>query len=210
MRRSIFLVPALLTLTACEDDGSRRVSRDAPPPAAVVAPGQRAAQLPDQLEGLAAELETAMRGEPDHLLTAEAITDQLIHAPRSVDWLAIGYDVEARLRQLQAMADGLVARLRRGATLDDVGEEVELLLTAVRDLQGQLRLAGGGAAPPTLDSLLAQDPLRDVGAASLGGLTGSSARSDTASGGGGAAGGGRSGPLGTPVRVAPDTSSDGR
>ena len=151
----------------------------------------------DQLDQLTAELSAAVEGEPDHLLRAEAITDRLLQAPRRVDWLATGYDVEARLRQLQAMADGLVARMRRGTTLSEVGPEVALLRAAVADLQEQLRVPGGGAPPPTLDSLLAQDPLRDVGAASLQALTAEPEAEETpeqeTTGSGG-------GPLGTPVQ----------
>ncbi|NIP77977.1 MAG: hypothetical protein GWM90_01745, partial [Gemmatimonadetes bacterium] len=76
--------------------------------------------LADQLHELSGELSRATAGEADGVLTAEAISDRLIHAERPVDWLASGYDVEARLRQLQAMADRVVARLRRGASLADV------------------------------------------------------------------------------------------
>lgn len=159
---------AAVALSACDlGDGSRSVPRDAPPAAAVVAPGMEKESLAEQLQDLEAELERAMAGEPDRLLPAEAITDRLIHARRPVDWLATGYDVEARLRQLQAMADRVVARLRRGASLESVETDVATMRAAVADLMEQLSRPGGGAAPPTLDSLLAQDPLRDVQSASL-------------------------------------------
>lgn len=197
-----------MTLAACEGDaGSRRVSRDAPPAAAVVAPTRRSVGLAEQLGELAGELEAASAGAPDRLLTAEAITDQLMDAPRTLDWLGTGYDVEARLRQLQAMADGLVARLRRGATLDEVRPEIGLLQASVADLEAQLGSPGGGPAPPSLDSLLAQDPLRDVGAASLRRVVGGA---DSASADGATGGGGRGGPLGRPVPTASDTTGDGR
>lgn len=109
-----------------------------------------------------AEIELALAGEPERILTAEAITDQLLHAPREVDWLATGYLVEARLRQIQALADAVVAKLRRGATLAAVEDDLVTIRTAIQDLQAQLALPGGGPAPPPLEQLLAQDPLRDA------------------------------------------------
>ncbi len=162
----LVLIPA-----ACGGDREVRVSRDAPPAAAVVAPGMERQSLLDQLRAMEVELQGAEDGDPDRVLTAEAISDQLISAPRPVDWLAGGYYVEARLRQLQALADRVVAQLRRGASVEQVDEEVAILRMAVQDLQGRLAQPGGGAAPPPLDSLLNQDPLRDVQAASLRGVS---------------------------------------
>ena len=170
MRRFLILSLTPVLLAGCDDDGGLRVPRAAPPAAAVVAPGMETETLEEQLTDLVAEVERARAGEPDRVLMAEAITDRLIHAQRPVDWLASGYDVEARLRQLQAMADRVVARLRRGATIEEVQRELATVQTAVEDLQAQLGRPGGGSAPPTLDSLLAQDPLRDVEAASLAGV----------------------------------------
>lgn len=169
MRR---LLTALLILipAACDDAGSERVPRDAPPAAAVLAPGREAARLDAQLADLEAEVGRALAGEPERLLTAEAITDGLLHADRPVDWLGTGYDVEARLRQIQSLADRLVALLRRGAALENVEADIETLRASVRDLREQLARPGGGSAPPTLDSLLAQDPLRDVSAPSMRGV----------------------------------------
>lgn len=172
MRRAMFqrlLAPTLLLLTtACADaDADARIPRNAPPAAAVVAPGMETATLADQLAELNNELQRALDGEPQRLLPAEAITDRLIDAERSADWLASGYDVEARLRQLQAMADRVVSLLRRGATVESVEEQVTTMQRATEDLQRQLAATGGGAAPPPLDSLLAQDPLQDVQSASL-------------------------------------------
>lgn len=206
MRR--FLTGLALLAVACGDGvGDGRVPREAPPAAAVLAPGQEAETLSEQLADLDAELERALAGEPERVLTAEAITDRLIHARRPVDWLAPGYDVEARLRQLQAMADRVVAMLRRGASLANVEGDLETIRLAVVDLEEQLQQPGGGPAPTPLDSLLAQDPLRDVQARSLEGVA---PRTDSA-------GDGmpepvvtpaQSGPLGTPVRARRDTTGE--
>lgn len=169
MNRSLILL-LVLSPAACGGDGEQRVSRDAPPAAAVVAPGMERQSLADQLKAMEVELQAAQDGDPDRVLTAEAISDQLISAVRPVDWLADGYDVEARLRQLQALADRVVAQLRRGASVGQVDEEVAVMREAVRDLQERLAMPGGGAAPLPLDSLLEQDPLRDVQASSLRGV----------------------------------------
>lgn len=204
--RRLLLVPLVL-LPACDRETTLRMPREAPPAAAVVAPGMGTETLDEQLRKFEAEIQRAGQGDPERLLTAEAISDQLIHARRSVDWLANGYSVEARLRQLQTMADRIVSLLRRGASLESVEDDVAIMLAAVQDLQRRLETHGGGAAPPSLEALLEQDPLRDVEAASL-----ADVRDD-----GGAAGDStvqpevrpaRSGPIGTPI-TPPDTTPDG-
>jgi hypothetical protein len=159
MRRLILL---FLTLGAgaCDLAPDRGpVGRDPPPAAALLAPG-RDMPLLEKLDAIMAEIELAVEGEPARVLTAEAMTDQLLHAPRDVDWLATGYSVEARLRQIQAKADGIVAMLRRGASLAAVEAELAVLRADVQDLRRQLQLPGGGPAPPTLETLLAQDPMQ--------------------------------------------------
>jgi hypothetical protein len=162
MRRLILILPLTLSVWACDiRQDQSRVARDAPPAAAVLAPGQ-GVDLSEMLTRIDREIEEAMAGEPDRVLTAEAMSDQLLHVPRDVDWLATGYSVEARLRQIQAQADGIVAMLRRGASLAAVEPDLRTLQASIRDLQRQLALPGGGAAPPTLETLLAQDPLRDA------------------------------------------------
>jgi hypothetical protein len=160
--RRLILVPVMLLLPACDFRQDQRVvAREAPPPAAMLAPGQ-GVDLTEMLRLIEAEVDLALDGDPSRVLTAEAMTDQLLHAPRDIDWLATGYSVEARLRQIQAQADAVVARMRRGATLAGVDADLRTLRASVQDLQRQLALPGGGAAPPTLETLLAQDPLRDA------------------------------------------------
>lgn len=178
MRPLLILLLAVPAVAACGDRGEVRVSEEAPTSAAALAPGMEAENLDEQLSKLEAELARAADGEPDRVLTAEAITDRLIHAERSMDWLAAGYSVQARLRQLQAMADRVVSRMRRGATLQSVEEDVATMRAAVEDLQRQLAVPGGGDAPPPLDSLLQQDPLRDVESDALRGVLGGSESDD--------------------------------
>lgn len=149
-------------MLACDIGQDRgRVGREAPPPAAVLAPGSDATLL-DQLRLVEDQVDLALGGEPARILTAEAMTDQLLHAPREVDWLATGYSVESRLRQIQARADAIVAMMRRGSTVSAVDSDLQLLKADVQDLQRQLQMPGGGPAPPPLEALLAQDPLRDA------------------------------------------------
>lgn len=153
---------ALAVAGCARDPGQERLEgRDTPPPAAMVSPRQEAEALDSQLQRLLAELAAGMEGDPERLLQAEAISDGLLEARRPFDWLATGYDVEARLRQLQAMADRVVAHLRRGADLAAVAEDVEAMANSLNDLRAQLAAGQGGPAPPTLDSLLARDP-RDL------------------------------------------------
>lgn len=162
MRRLILTVPVTLAIMACDlAPETGRMGSEPPPAAAVLAPGQDV-PLIEHLDMVLAEIDRALDGEPTRVLTAEALTDQLLHAPRDVDWLATGYSVEARLRQIQAQADAIVASLRRGSTMSVMEPDLQTLRESVRRLQQQLQLPGGGAAPPTLETLLAQDPLRDA------------------------------------------------
>lgn len=162
MRQLIRTIPLTLVFLACDlSPDQTRTVREAPPAAAVLAPG-RDASLIEQLRSVENEIDLALEGETERAYTAEAMTDQLLHAPRDVDWLATGYLVEARLRQIQAKADGIVAMLRRGAPPATIEPELITLKTAVQDLQRQLQLPGGGPAPPRLEQLLDQDPLRDA------------------------------------------------
>lgn len=197
MRRLVVMAPVVLALVACDirqDQG--RVGREAPPPAAVLAPGQDV-DLLEQLRRVEAEVDLALEGDPGSVLTAEAMTDQLLHAPRDIDWLATGYSVEARLRQIQSLADGIVAAMRRGTSVTGMEPELQLLRASIRDLQQQLQLPGGGDAPPSLETLLAQDPMKDaqtrVGAAA--GPAGQTPAATTSPAGR---------PLGTPVESPPD------
>jgi hypothetical protein len=161
MRRLMILSMAA-GLAACDlAPESGRVGRDPPPAAALLAPDQDA-DLLEELAAVVAEIDSALEGEASRVLAAEAMTDQLMHAPREVDWLATGYSVESRVRQIQAKADAIVAVMRRGASLSAVEPDLQTLRADVEDLRRQLQLPGGGPAPPTLETLLAQDPMRDT------------------------------------------------
>ena len=89
------------------------------------------------------------------MLDAERITDRLLETAPPVEWLPEQYSVDANLRQFQAAADRIVARLRRGATKRDVDEEIAELAASVAHVRQVLEEGTGTTAPPELDSLLA-------------------------------------------------------
>ena len=206
-RLLVLSVAAAACGTADSSDG---VSRDAPPAAAVLAPGQ-AGDLSDELRRLVAELDQALADEPERILTAEAMSDRLMQARRPTDWLATGYDVEARLRQMQTMADRLVAMLRRGMPMTAVESDVRTMQMAVQDLLDELERSSPRPKPLSLDTLLARVARGEGGTG--GGLSHlprvapppSTAPADSA-GPVGTGTSGSGGPLGVPVR---DTTGGG-
>ena len=129
-----------------------------PPPAAALS-GTAAIGMERRLAALEADLTRVLEdqlgdeSEP-YLLRAEASTDRLLEEQPEFAWLASGYLVEARLRQIQALADRTVAELRRGVAKELVLEDVAALRTAVRDLREHLSNAASSDVPPSLDSLL--------------------------------------------------------
>jgi len=136
------------------------MSAPPPPPAALIAPVRESMSLETKLARLEAELGLALeRGDLDararaRIFRAEAITDRILETDPPFVWLAEGYDVEARLRQLQALADRVVAEVRRDEPKERVFQDVARLKEQVARLRVALRTPGG-MPPPPLDSLLA-------------------------------------------------------
>lgn len=129
------------------------------PPAAAFL-GQGAVGLEARLDAIEADLATLLeQGLDDErqilVLRAEAMTDRLLEDEPSAAWLASGYLVEARLRQIQALADRVVSEMRRGVARELVLEDIAALRESVADLRTRLGQPGNSAPPPTLDSLLA-------------------------------------------------------
>lgn len=147
------------TLIACgrnpEDEAT---SASAPPPAAALS-GQHQS-LDAGLRLLEIELAEAVKSNLDsddaerRLLQAEAITDRLLETDLPFHWLKRDYSVEASVRQIQALADRIVAQLRNGLDADDIATDVRDLRVRVRSLRTALS-QGGGPPPVSLDSLLA-------------------------------------------------------
>lgn len=137
------------------------MSAPPPPPAAIIAPVRESMSLGEKLERLQTELDAALaRGELDavtraRIFRAEAITDRILEAPPPFEWLAADYDLEAWLRQLQAMADRIIAELRRDELEQRILEDTGRLREAVVALRIELARPGAGTRPTPLDTLLA-------------------------------------------------------
>jgi hypothetical protein len=159
--RLIFLLVLATGLLACRRNPEDKAVSDPTPPPAAAMTGQHQS-LDEGLRSLEAEISGAMENDlegqaaKNHLMQAEAITDRLLEADLPFYWLrARDYSVESMVRQIQALADRVVAKLRNGMDGQD-------LLVDVRDLRQKVLLlrrdltAGGGPAPMSLDSLLAR------------------------------------------------------
>jgi hypothetical protein len=161
MMKRGYLILVCLGAVGCNRAADVEVAAvGAPPPAVVLTSALGPLSLHDKLYLLERELAAgAARGKVDdeaiaRYFRAEAITDRLLASDAPYRWLALGYDVEARIRQIQSLADRVVAQLRRGAPEAGIQEDVAELRRQVADLQGALA-EPGGAAPPSLDALLA-------------------------------------------------------
>jgi hypothetical protein len=170
LRRRAVIV--LLLLAGCQR--LEEPTQEAEPPASAIAP-IGGAPLSKALELLDRELVAAIRGRlegdgRDSFLRAEAISDRLLETQYPFRWLRAGsYSVDARLRQVQALADRVLAQLRSGQPRDQVLGDVQLLRRNVLELR-QALAQGGGPAPPPLDRLLAgRDTLDLFGAEGPGG-----------------------------------------
>ena len=172
--RTIQLLSLSLIVAACDRAGADLTTGDGdaqlPPPAAAMST-ESGLGLDSRLERLEADLgrviEAGLNDESQvYILAAEATTDRLLEEQPTADWLRTGYLVEARLRQIQALADRIVSELRREVADELILEDVAALRASVRDLRAQLAAQGNGAAPPSLDSLLAgyaNDPRPGLG-----------------------------------------------
>lgn len=189
-------------------DGAESGEQSQLPPAAALS-AETGLSLESRLERLDADLGAVLDGDLDEssqaaLLAAEAITDRLLEEQPGVEWLGTGYYVEARLRQIQALADRIVAELRRDVARELILEDVAALRLAVRDLRERLHATNNGSAPPPLDTLLLASVNDRIG---LGGVPAGSSgtASDSASGTVPAAeaepvAAPEGGPLGEPIR----------
>lgn len=154
----LFPVMAAACQPSPEED---RMSAPPPPPAAMIAPVRDMMPLDVQLGRLQAELAAAIRRNriddvsADRVYRAEAITDRILESDPAIRWLASDYDLEAWLRQLQALADRIVAQIRRDAPEEGILRDMDRLYTSVTELRAELARDGGGQPPTPLDSLLA-------------------------------------------------------
>ena len=168
-RSSMMRTPSLcvlVLLAACQRGDEPRGA--AAPPAAAIAP-IGGARLSDALELMDRELVAAIRGGLegeglDSFLRAEAISDRLQETRYPFRQLRSGnYSVDARLRQIQALADRVLAQLRSGESRDAVSRDLQLLRRTVLELRMALA-EGGGPAPVPLERLLAGRDTLDLDA----------------------------------------------
>lgn len=154
------LVLLLILAAGCKRNPEEQsVSDPAPPPAAALA--QRMT-LDESLKELEKELSEALGAGLDsdgvnRILRAEAITDRLLETEMPFTWLRNAYSLDSYVRQLQAMADRLIALMRSGADTDVLITETTVLRRKVIYVRQALAL-GGGKSPLPLDSLLAAHP----------------------------------------------------
>ena len=158
---------AVSCLTGCWDAPRDAPAQAAPPPAAALAPLSSAHTLDQALVLLEVELQAAVANNLEgngvaSVLRAEAITDRLLETRQPFEWIAADqYFVDARIRQIQAEADRIVAQIQSGVARDTVVSAIGALGEDVTALRSDLA-AGGTRAPPSLEQLLAGDTARPV------------------------------------------------
>lgn len=161
---NLFALALTLVAAAC---GGSNEGEQLPPPAAAIAAASDALTLEQKLERLDQQLGGVLETGLDEngrssLYGIEALTDRLLEEEPLVEWLPSGYDVEARLRQIQALADRVIAEMRREVNSEYVLQDIAALQFSVRDLRTRMQQPGAGDAPPPLDSLLAATVESDV------------------------------------------------
>lgn len=155
MRKALFII--CLGLVGC---------KNADEPAASALPsvalsGRGAGTLDQALALLERELDAALEDDRNlgvHLNRAEAITDRLLETQLPFTWLQdSAYGVASMLRQIQALADRVVAE--RASANPEVAPQMRAdlqdLQKKVKELRAGLR-GRGGPSPLPLDSLLAR------------------------------------------------------
>ena len=156
--RKVLLLSVLLTGCARPNPDDMTAAAAAPEPSAAFVRLSGAATLDNSLAQMQKELDSAIANQDqftEKLIRAEAISDRLLETQQPFAWLRTSaYGVEPMVRQIQALADRVLAELRGGMSNQAVVPDVRLLQSKVTRLRAGLK-AGGGAAPPTLDALLA-------------------------------------------------------
>ena len=157
MRKVLLLL--VLPLLGCRND--QTASTADVPPVLAFGSGRSAISLDRALALLETELTRALANPGDfaiHLDRAEAISDRLFETQMPFPWLIdSAYGVEPMLRQIQALADRIVAERRSGFTENtaQMVPDTRDLLEKVKNLRVALR-GKGGNAPLSLDSILAR------------------------------------------------------
>jgi hypothetical protein len=99
---------------------------------------------------------------------AEALTDRLLEARMPFEWITgEQYSVQSRLRQIQSLADRVIAEVETMAPREQLLLDLRELRTEVVELREALT-KGGTRAPPSIEELLAADSSRPPPAAAPG------------------------------------------
>ena len=163
--KRIMRVPTIILIcgliTGCNRNPEERATSDpTPPPAAALT--RQHQSIDEGLREVEASLARAMREDlkgdeaKSRLLHAEAVTDRLLEAELPFHWMrSRDYSVESSVRQIQALADRVIAKVRNGMDGQQLMADVREMRTKVVELRRGLA-AGGGAAPLSLDTLLAR------------------------------------------------------
>jgi hypothetical protein len=104
---------------------------------------------------LVAALEGRLEGEAaTEFRLAEALSDRLLEARLPFEWVPDQqYSLQSRLRQIQSLADRVLAQLDTGVSRDTVLDELQLLREEVIHVR-QIVARGGSRAPPPIERLL--------------------------------------------------------
>ena len=156
---TLFLIAVLPA--ACNRNPEEAATSDpTPPPAAALARQQQS--LDDGLKQVDAAVAQALKGDlkgqnsKEALMRAEAFTDRLLESELPFQWMrSYDYSVQSAVRQIQALADRIVSKLRNGMDGQEIMDDVREMRTKVANLRRGLA-AGGGDAPVSLDTLLAR------------------------------------------------------
>jgi hypothetical protein len=164
VRIRILLAIGLVLAASCG-----RAADDVPGTDALDLPTDDVSGLPLEriLQRLEVQLDSAIDGglgaDALHRLTAaEAVTDRLIETDLPFEWIRVdnGYSLEARLRQIQALADRVMAQARGGVDRDSLAAGVRAFRDRVRGLRQDLERGGGTPPVPVASLLRALDTLR--------------------------------------------------
>jgi hypothetical protein len=172
MKQLILWSALVLTAVGCNSRQNRERSGSTPTSAAITS----VTGIP--LDSALALLDTELRAAIDHKLDdtgferfqrAEALTDRLLETRYPFYWLkGYSYSVDSKLRQIQALADRILAEQKSGLPADSAMPDLRSAQAEVVWLRRALR-EGGGPAPTPIDKLLAgQDtitPVAPIGAA---------------------------------------------
>jgi hypothetical protein len=155
--KNVALIVSIAVIAACGAAPQEQPPMQAT--AAIMTELRPGAPLEEMLHMLDEHLVAAMTGRMEgdavsEFRRAEAISDRLLEAHLPFEWFAHEqYSLESRLRQIQSMADRVMAMLETGAPRDQMLTELRQLRTEVVRLR-QAVAQGGGAAPPHIHRLL--------------------------------------------------------